>query len=65
MWQVIMFNDLEELNDWLMEEADNIEEVKEYRHQYYIDYYPDSINICNEWSEYSVLVKMKEVNKDA
>ena len=67
MWQVIMFNSLEELNNWLMEEADNIEEVKDYKHQHLVDYFHTSGDqqisgqICNQWEEYTILVKMKEV----
>jgi hypothetical protein len=57
MWQIMMFNSLKELNDWLKD--NNVEEVKEYNHYHYVDYYVYNGQICNQWDEYTVLVKAR------
>ena len=59
MYQIIMFNSLEQLNEFLMEESDNIEDIKEFKHHNHVDYYEHNGEICNQWDEYSVVVKYK------
>lgn len=60
MWQVKMFNSLEELNKFLKNEKDIIKKVKEYRHKHILDFYPNGL-VYNEYEEFTVLVKMREV----
>ena len=60
MYQIIMFNNFEELNEFLKVKSDIIEEVKEFKHHNHVDYYHHNGEICNQWEEYTVIVKYKE-----
>ena len=60
MYQIIMFNNFHELNEFLKVKSDVIEEVKEFKHLIITDYYEHNGEICNQWDEYTVIVKYKE-----